>query len=536
MVRKSICNPLRQALILTLLIIIGLVQPRSVSQAQTPTPTRSPATNFNWSEPMAFERAGWFPDITTDASGRLYVAWSNNVIFRTITASSYRRDGYDIVLLSTSENGGGTWSPIGEVAALKEILPGSVEVTRPALLADSKGIFHMTYRDYNLHYSQVPVQQIFSAQNWLKPVQMNTNSLAYFSRLNVDSKGRLHLVYTEDVPSGDCTICYHVFYRYSDNGGVDWSQDTDISVVPTGAAKPQILVDAENNIHVVWEAGRGGSLGQLTNPTAVMYTVSYNRGESWTQPIEFSAPKAEFGKNIVIGEDGKGSLVVAWSSGPGDYMYYQASIDHGLSWSNPEQIPDVRAVWDIYQSRLDDYTMATDSAGKIHMVMVGRLSNQDQNLRLLHLVWNGTGWSAPEEIISYNGDSPEWPRLAVSKGNQLNLVWYVRPKDSIWAAVGDYYKVYYSHSILKDAPVVQPTAWPTLLPPTAIAAAASPTPQNDVTPLPTVLPLNTVLDPNHVAQSSYTEAGQLGVLAVSLVPVLLVVGVLLFVILFLRRR
>jgi hypothetical protein len=535
MSRKSICNPLRQALIITLLIFIGLVPARSVSQAQTPTPTRSPTTNSNWSEPMPFERAGWFPDITTDASGRLYVAWSNSVILKTMASSSYRRDGFDIVLFSSSENGS-KWDPINEIGALPQVAPGAGEATRPSLLVDPAGIFHMTYRDYNVHYSNVPVQFVSLAGSWTKLLQINTNILAYYSRINIDSKGRLHIVYTENVPSGNCSDCYHVMYRYSDNGGADWSDETDISVIPSGAAKPQILIDEQDNIHVVWESGQGGSQGQVYNPTRVVYAVSYNRGVSWAQPVEFSGPQSEFSKNIAIGRDGKGSLVVAWLNGPDDLIYYEVSIDHGLSWSNPERIPNVWGAWNLYQSRLDDYVMATDSAGQIHLVMVGRLSGQDTTFRLLHLIWNGTNWSVPEEIVSYNGDSPEWPRIAISGGNQLNVVWYLRPKEYIWAAMPDSYTVYYSRSIVANAPALKPTAWPTLLPPTAVAPTMVPTPQNDVTPLPTVLPLNTNLDSKYIDQTSYTEAGQLGVLAISLVPALLVVGVLLFVILFLRRR
>ena len=146
----------------------------------------------------------------------------------------------------------------------------------------------------------------------------------------------MYVVYTEDVPSSDCLICYHLFIRTSDDHGLTWGREIDISALPTGSAKPHILIDKKDYIHVVWEAGRGGTLGQLTDPTQTMYVVSYNRGESWAPPIEVVAPDAINSKNITIGEDGFGDLVIVWWNLPEDVPYFQVSQDSGLSWTKPE--------------------------------------------------------------------------------------------------------------------------------------------------------------------------------------------------------
>ena len=68
--------------------------------------------------------------------------------------------------------------------------------------------------------------------------------------------------------------------------------------------------------------------------------------------------------------------------------------------------------------------MATDSAGNLHLAMVGRLNATDTALRVLHVSWNGSSWSAPEAIVSYAEDAPEWPVINISNGNQLNVVWF----------------------------------------------------------------------------------------------------------------
>lgn len=548
MPRIIICSAIGRAFIVGILIIISLVPAQMVTQAQVPTPTPgvtasptitetpgptpTPALN-TWLSPIAFERNGWFPDITTDASGRVHIAWSNSVINIIRSGTESVRQGYDVVLY-TSSTDGINWDSINEIAALRQTVLNNVEVTRPALLVDSANIMHMTYRDINLFYSQVPVQTVNDASTWLEKQQMNNTSLAYFSRTAEDSQGRLHMVYTEDLPTAECLICYHLMYRNSDNHGVDWATEADISIIPTGSAKPQILIDDEDNIHVVWEAGRGGTLGQLTDPTNVMYTVSYNRGESWSTPIEIRAPEGERGKNPVIGMDGRGNLVMVWWSLPEDMIYYQVSLDKGLSWLQPQKLPGVVGMWEILQSRLDTYAMATDSAGSLHLVLVARTSLTDVNYRVLHLTWDGTAWSSPETIVSYDGDVPEWPRIAFSNGNQMHVVWYLKPEDFLWTASPDYYQIWYTTARV-NAPFVAPQPYPELASPTPDVPTITPTDELQDTPYPTLPPLNLTLVPEQIGNDTYTEMGQLSVLAVALAPTLLAVGVLLAIVLFRRR-
>ena len=521
MANRKIWSSLGRVALAVIVVFIGILSKNSVTYGQQANA---------WTDPVALERNGWFPDITTDQSGRIHVAWSNSVVYT--DKGSNVRSGYDVVLYTSSMDGV-EWEPINEIAALSETRVGNVEVTRPALLVDPSNIFHMTFRDMNVYYANSPVQVASTARYWSKLEMLTTTDLGYFSRLAVDSKGRLHVVYTENVYSSDCLICYHLFYRNSDDGGKNWSSEVDVSTIPTGSAKPQILIDPQDNIHVVWEAGRGGTLGQLTDPTMVMYTVSYNRGDSWSQPLELRAPESVQSKNITIGRDGAGNLVLVWWSLPQDVPYYQTSADNGLSWSDPAVIPNVWGIWQNYQSRLDDYSMVTDSAGNIHLIMVGRLALEDSTLRLLHVTWAGNGWGAPEAIVSYNGDAPEWPRIAISNGNQLNVVWFVRAKDFIWAASADVYKLWYTRRKV-DAPYVAPVAYPEFVAPTPTARPTEEA-RTTVTVDPNLPKLQgtVVVDPKQAEVVS--EVDQLTVVGRSVLPALAVVVVLLAVILIRRR-
>ncbi len=524
MLRKKVRTAIGQALIAGLLIIIGLGPTQAVTYGQT--------GKINWSAPISFERTGWFPDITSDATGRVHIAWSNSVINAIRGGTGSERQGFDVVLYTSSTNGV-DWEPINEIAALREPVVGNVEVTRPALLVDKEGYFHMTFRDINVWYSHAPAALAADARSWEQPVQVNSNEMAYFSRLAEDSKGRLHMVYTEAVPTSECLICYHVQYRYSDDEGKTWSTETDISVIPTGAVKTTILIDGKDNVHVVWEAGRGGTLGHVVDPTSVMYTVSYNRGLSWSNPIELVAPEGERSHNVTIGQDGDGNLVTAWLSLPDDMVYYAVSMDNGLSWSTPAPIPGIMGAWANYSNRLDTYSMATDSAGNLHMVLVGRATATDEKLTLYHMTWDGTAWLAPDAIVSYTGDTPEWPRIAISNGNQLNVTWFVRPEDFVWAAAGDYYKIWFSRARV-NAPYIASQDYP----PVSVDVTETPTVEPTLpaeTPYPTPVPLNVSLPEEAISQDTVSEVGQLNLLLRALIPAAVLTGGLLAVILIRKR-
>ena len=462
-----------------------------------------------WSQPAPIAQ-GWFPDVASDTTGQVHVVWASG------------DTTYDQVMYATSQ-AGQEWSDITDVAALPQA-SGS-EATRPALLLDRQGILHMTFRDTAVHYSQAPAESARVAANWRLPEPISVAQVGYFSRLAMDSQGRLHVVFTENVPTADCPLCYHLFYRRSEDNGHSWSAPLDISSAPNGSAKPQIVIDTQDGIHVVWEAGKGGAYGQLTDPTQVMYTASHDGGKTWTPPVQFGAAAGR-GKNIAVGLDGKGTLLAVWLGLPEDVIYYQVSRNQGRSWSPMQPVPGVWGGWSVYAAKLDDYAIATDSAGAVHLILVGRTTQDQTSLGVLHVTWDGSAWSKLEAITTLVGDVPEWPRIAVGRGNQLHVVWFVRDQATIFDSDKGNYKVWYAHGS-SSAPVATPAAWPTVTPTPTARAVVVPT----ATPLPR---LNSALSRVSV-DSLYTENDDTLLLAKSAIPAVLLIAAI-AVGLRLRRR
>lgn len=425
-----------------------------------------------WSRPQ-YLGAGWFPDIVADAAGQLHVVWVGGSV------GAETQIEYDLVVYTTSADGT-NWLEGNDIIARPQT--GGAEATRPSLLPDRSGWLHLMFRDVVIHYARAPLTQAMTPEAW----QLEPLSAGYYSTLAQDSAGGLHLVYSRKVGTATCPLCYHIFYQARPQDSSVWYEAVDVSRLSTGSAKPQLQINPDNQLFLLWEAGEGGSQGQLFDPTTVMFNTSGDGGESWGMPTQLS-PLEHSARYPGLGQDGQGNLMAVWLDNRTDLVYYRVSQDRGRGWTPTALIPDVYGGWNIYPSRLDHYVMATDSLGHIHLIMVGRNSLLEGKLSLLHLTWDGAGWSSPEQIATYEGDVPEWPEVTIALGNQLHVVWFVRPEAFIWLG-GKNSQVWYA-----QRPLNAPPAVPVLLPamtqtPTQTAAdtlpsvtlrpAASPSPDN----------------------------------------------------------
>lgn len=404
------------------------------------------AQESSWSTPLNLG-AYWYPDIAVDTDGNVYVTWSSST------------DGYNLVMLDVRSDNG-DWSGQNDVQASSDPLMA----TRPSISAGKEHILHLTYLDAGVRYSQAPTGRAIDAQAWTVAQEIGPGN---FPRIVQDEKGILHLVYSSNIPSESCTVCDYIFYASSREDGLEWSDSVDISHLPTGAAYPQVMVSREGSIHVVYQAEKVNDFGGRTGFATAMHVVSSDGGQSWTDPSRVDPTRGDSielqARNIAIAEHGNGQLAVVWWSPSDDLVYYQLSTDDGRTWSSPTTIPNVFGIWGIYNSRQDIYSMATDGQGDVHLVMVGRRSIGQENAALYHLEWNGTQWSLPEVIASYDGDMPEWPRIAIGLGNHLHVAWFVRDANHLYDPDDGQYRVYYSDRVLA-IPGVSPQPVPPVTP------------------------------------------------------------------------
>ena len=456
------------------------------------------AQTGSWTEPVNVSQtsnASWFPDLAVDGTGNVHVIWCE---------TTHLEGGGEKEQVYYSMWDGQTWS------TPNDIVPPSPDIVRNAITTDAFGNLHLlfggsVYRTLSIYHTQASPDSGWLATSWSAPRLISIHGNSYMADIAVDSKGVIHAIFDDrGDPLSDGSPGYaDIFYRRSSDGGKTWSYPVNLSRSPTGSSRAQMEIDSSDIIHVVWDEGWDKLSGQGV-PVFGTYTSSLDGGESWSSPTSFSYPEGT-NAQLSVSSDGQGGVAVVWRATSRPEIFYAWSSDNGASWSPPMVIPDIFArPWPI---PFDMYDMATDSGGHIHLVVVGRLSPEEDRLGVYHLEWDGTSWSPPSAIY-WGAGFPEYPKIVISEGNKLHVAWFVR--EDVWAPGNR--EIWYSSSQSASpaqTPVPPPTSTPT---PTATPlATATPT----ATPYPTLAPGGTALP-----DGLYTESDDLLRLLVGLAPVL----------------
>jgi hypothetical protein len=477
--------------------------------------------------------SSWFPDLAIGPDGSVHIIWSSG-----LPGKQQEQAGLDLLMYRELRNG--KWSQMNDIDSTGK---GGYTV-RNSIIMGHDGRLHILVRAGLITtYSSAPWDSAWSVHSWSDPRRLNAGG-SYFNALATDSKGTLHALYNEaipddpDAPKPACSFCADLFYRRSSDGGRTWSSPINLSQSIEGSVKQQVKIDANDNIHVVWEEGFDWYATQGL-PTAGMYRRSRDGGKSWDPPVRFTlpsitrtlpattpvlgatpvptlAPLPDAPRQMTIGLYQNHVPLVVYRGDASNKLYYQTSEDNGGTWSKTATIPGVLAR-EVRDTDHDDYSMVTDGAGNVHLICAGYLSTDTGEaipLKLLHLVWNGRAWSAPEVIASDDSyptldkvtsldDTrlpiyPEWPRAAIS-GNSLHVTWFTRNKQDLFKSESSHYQVWYSVRRL-DGPAVAPFALYTPAP-----TAAPPMPSPEPAPIPTpTLPL-AVIDAQPIDQSQSWE-------------------------------
>jgi hypothetical protein len=333
-----------------------------------------------WTSPMRLsneERKASEAYMTTDQYGFLHTFWSEEMT-----------DNRSLIMYSRFD--GEIWSdPID-----MRVTPPFRSIGNVSSIVDQRGMLHLLWVEGQagpVFYSHVPAHQANSAQNWPAPIRINIP--AYRAKLQVDSHGNLHIVYSyNQSPSQG------LYYLRSEDQGSTWTEpvwiDPDI-LADHNPSEFQFKMDDSDGLHLVWSyyavMGTGGDW--------VRYANSPDGGKSWPVRItidknDLSSPGLNSFAYPLLAVNGD-MVHIVWAAGNLLYRHHRYSLDGGLTWSDPVQF-----FGGLNGQAFDG--MAFDGNGRLHFISQLRYPQG-----VYHGIWDGDRWSAPSMIYFITSSAAE---------------------------------------------------------------------------------------------------------------------------------
>jgi hypothetical protein len=481
-------------------------------------PLAANAQAGGWTIPHKIESAtssNWFPSLAVDPWGDVHLIWSSG--------KGEGATAKDLLMYSYRHNG--AWLPSNDI--VQPSVAGYA--ARNSIAVDRMGRLHVLVRGRNgIFYTSASSKAAWSANAWRELHKINGLGMAYYPAIAVGPNGFIHVVWQELAPrvnDQSCQFCSDVWYRRSEDGGAHWTAPVNLSQGKTGSSKPQIVIDGRERIFVTWDEGRD-PIATGGTATSIAYAVSIDQGRRWQPPTVTTLPN-DAPEQATLGVDGKDNLVLVFRATASSALLFRWSDDGGSSWTDPAPIPDL-IVRSLDDTPWDKYSMATDSAGNLHLLAVARRTPGETVPGLYHLVWSGAEqrWRPPE-LLSTNELYPEWPQLVIAEGNRLHATWFTRSAGDLHTAEKSAYQVWYSSRTV-DAPTMPvdilptPTPRPTETPTVVVVQTAAQPP----------LPVEAMLAPQPTSVRS--EAPILRYIGIALLPTLMIC--LIALVIGLRRR
>lgn len=365
--------------------------------AGTPTAQSAPG---DWSAPLAiFSTDDRVQDtaIVTDAYDIVHAFWIVGAAPEAKSSAPWA------IYHASKEND--RWARPADII----LSPGGGSAQAPEIAADPYGRLHLIWHGPNnkIYYSSADGREAGNSRGWSKAKMLGSG--LNHSGIFADQAGRLHVVYPGTGNSG-------VYYTTSSDGGDTWSGS--VNVAPTASRESaaadyaQASVDSQGGIHVVWTEFK---LPDGWPPLGVFYSRSVDNGATWSTPFRLASDGYDI---AAVRTSSDGSINVLWNGMAGlGGRYFAQSTNQGRSWSKPVPIiPPGQGGTSGYS----EFVM--DATGTLHAATSTGTST-------LYTFYQGGKWSTPLKV---SGDlkgktiaSVEFPRIALSSGNRLNVLFEV---------------------------------------------------------------------------------------------------------------
>lgn len=416
-------------------LLVGLV----ALYAAAPGALAAEQVAWNGSEQLSAELpTSWFPEIVADQTGTVWAVWETT---RDATEPNVTGENGAAVMLARLDEQG--WSEPANIL-VKDIYNAG----RPVLMSD--GLYmHMLVRTVAkgestqlqarmFHLLAPLTADLLDARSWSQP-QTLSNSASYWGQLVALPDGALVATYnqiTDVIIDGEPDARTVLYSRRSTDHGINWTPPVRVSQSEQRVGRNSLVALADGTLVVAWDEGYDNLTG-LGEPLGSAMAFSTDGGLSWEGHTTFRRHTEQ----VSLATDGA-RLLLLYRSTIDDFLYFRESLDQGRSWLDEQAAPGVTLEPYPGKHNFHKLGVATDSAGATTVAYVGPWEAANEGLAVLTTTYVDGEWSEPV-LAALTSGFPEYPRLAVALGNQLQLVFFSREerfvdtgRNSIWAAAG----------------------------------------------------------------------------------------------------
>jgi hypothetical protein len=268
---------------------------------------------------------------------------------------------------------------------------------------DSEGNIHIAWQDdrdgnYEIYYAKLDSD----GNNLVEDTRLTEDGAeSSWPAIDLDGSDNVHIIWRDTRDAGP-----EVYYTKLDSDGNTIVDDTRLTTGSNNHYGYDLVIDAQNNLHVVWVDYRDGNseiyyakLDNSGNPLVSSTRLTEADGDSWWP---------------MLVPDGAGDIHVTWydsRNGNGE-IYYKK-----LNGSGSTIVDDVRLT--TTGAGPGAPHMAVDGSGNVHIIWPGIL-NVDRNIYYTKLDNSGGTLVESKAFTSSQSYAGYWMELS---GNSLHITW-----------------------------------------------------------------------------------------------------------------